>query len=266
MPQESIVVKIAAEESYYDVMKKLSVVTKAFDKDVDALEGALVNLSKQKAPLSAALKAAQKELAAATEQFNASGDAVSRMTMELAQVKVDTVRRNLSLVTKTARETEKQFTKLGESSRKSGECMKLDAEGVVRAISTSGFKDVLVDFGKSISTAWVGSAFGSEASNLFSSALGGIGSGAMLGTMLFGPGLGTAAGAVAGGLVGGFSGGLQNQQARDDAFKSYYTGLYDTANAETAQSIASGSGYIPSTSSKRSRKSFQISRPMPIKR
>ena len=48
MPQESIVVKITADDGYSEVMKKLSAVTKAFDKDVDALEGALVNLSKQK--------------------------------------------------------------------------------------------------------------------------------------------------------------------------------------------------------------------------
>lgn len=84
MPGESIVVKITADDGYSEVMKKLSAVTKAFDKDVDELEDALVSLSKQKAPLKAALKAAQKELTATTEQFNASGDAVSRMTMEMA--------------------------------------------------------------------------------------------------------------------------------------------------------------------------------------
>lgn len=241
MPGESIVVKIAADDGYSEVMKKLSAVTKAFDKDVDALEDALINLSKQKAPLSAALKGAQKELAATTEQFNSSGDAVSRMTMEMAQVKVDTIRRNLSLVSKAAKDTEKQFTKLGESSRKSGERMKLDGAEIARAFSSSGFKDMLADLGKSVSTAWVGSAFGNDAGNIFSGVLGGVGSGAMLGTMLFGPGLGTAIGAAAGGVVGGFSGTLQNQQAKNDAFKSYYTGLYDTTRAETEKRISSGS-------------------------
>ena len=228
MPGESIVVKITADDGYSEVMKKLSAVTKAFDKDVDELEDALVSLSKQKAPLKAALKAAQKELTATTEQFNASGDAVSRMTMEMAQVKVDTIRRNLALVNKTARETEKQFNNLGKSSQKSGERMKLDATGVVRAISASGLKDVLADFGKSISTAWVGSAFGSDAGNLFSGAFSGIGSGASAGAMIgstllpgLGTAVGTAAGAVIGGLVGAASGGLQNEQAKDDSFKSY---------------------------------------------
>lgn len=241
MPGESIVIKINAEGNYYETIKKLSTVTKAFDKDVDALEAALVSLSKQKAPLNAALKAAQKELNATTEQFNASGDAVSRMTMEMAQVKVDTIRRNLALVNKTARETEKQFNNLGKSSQKSGERMKLDAAGVAKAISTSGVKDMLADLGKSVSIALVGSAFGSDAGNLFSGALSGVGSGAMLGTMLFGPGLGTAAGAALGGLAGGLSGGLQNEQAKDDSFKSYVQESVEGRLSEMDSIRASGS-------------------------
>ncbi len=85
MPGESIVVKITADDGYSEVMKKLSAVTKAFDKDVDELEDALVSLSKQKAPLNAALKAAQKELAAATKQFNEIKDEASGLRLELAQ-------------------------------------------------------------------------------------------------------------------------------------------------------------------------------------
>lgn len=83
MPEVGIVMTL--NEKVSSALKTIAGNAKALDKDLDELEDALVSLSKQKAPLSAALKEAQKELAAATKQFNETKDEASGLRFELAQ-------------------------------------------------------------------------------------------------------------------------------------------------------------------------------------
>lgn len=262
MPETSIVIKL--EDRYSTTLKQMAQVTKSFDKDAEELERTLHKLSGEKSILAVETEKARKVMKDAQRQFAATGDEADALRVSLAGQEYEDYRRKMEAVNKTMKETEKQIGKVERVSRNSGETIKKGVNEVVGAIAASGISSMLGGLAESISISYVESAFGRNAGNLFSSGLSGAISGAALGSII--PGVGTAVGAGIGGAIGAASGAIQNAQARDDTFKTYYASQYDTANAETAQSIASGSGYIPSTSSKRSRKSFQISRPMPIKR
>ena len=94
--------------------------------------------------------------------------------------------------------------------------------------------DVALDFGNLV----VGSTFGSEVGGVVSSGISGALSGAAMGSLL-GP-VGTAVGAAIGGGLGLLQGGSQAAQGRDDAFKQYYSDLYDTQQAAAEESLSAG--------------------------
>ena len=85
----------------------------------------------------------------------------------------------------------------------------------------------------------VRSAMGSEVGGLFGGALGGAVQGAAMGS-LASP-VGPAVGAAVGGGIGLLTGGAQAFEARDDAFKSYYGGVFDTQYQAVQENQASGS-------------------------
>ncbi len=88
-----------------------------------------------------------------------------------------------------------------------------------------------------------GSAFGSDISEVLSSttstALSGAVAGSMLSSFLGIPGV--TLGALAGGAIGAVSGGVSIWGKRDNAFKDYYKGLYETVSANTGEMITGGS-------------------------
>ena len=81
------------------------------------------------------------------------------------------------------------------------------------------------------------SIFGQPTATLSSSIISGITSGAAAGAMAGIPVIG----AVAGGISGVASGALQIYQQKDEAFKDYYQGLYETVNAGTEEDLIAGS-------------------------
>lgn len=262
MPEASIVIKL--EDRYSTTLKQMSQVTKSFDKDTEELERTLHKLSGEKSLVAAETEKARKAMKEAQRQFAATGDEADALRASLAGQEYEDYRRKMEAINKTLKETEKQIGKVEGISRKVRYNTGDGINSIVSAVAQAGAINMLSDAALDATNTLIGSTFGNEMGGILSSTISSAISGAAIGSII--PGIGTAVGAAIGAGAGIFSGGTQAFQARDDAFKSYYTGLYDTANAETAQSIASDSGYIPSTSSKRSRKSFQISRPMPIKR
>ncbi len=219
MPDASLVIR--AEDRYSEAVRKMSSVTKSFSKDADEMNQTLEALSRQKGPLAASLKDLRKELSEAQKQFNETGDEASRMNLELAQSKYDTAQRNLNLLTRTARDAERQLSRTGAAGRDAGEGVRSGVNAMVGAVATSGIGDMVGSLALSAGTFYAGSLLGDAGGTIAGSALQSAASGAAIGTMILGPGLGTAAGAAVGGLVGGASGWLQTEQSRDDAFTSY---------------------------------------------
>ena len=133
------------------------------------------------------------------------------------------MRQNLSLLDKSARETEKSLTNA------SGIFSKLQSragttngkDSILTAFDASGLADVMKELGSNAANAWAGSRFGAEGGTMFSSMLSGASSGASIGTMLLGPGLGTLIGGGIGTMAGALNGNLSIEVNKDEAFKDY---------------------------------------------
>ena len=218
MPEASLVIK--AEDRYSDAVRKMSQTTKSLNKNVDDLEEQLRQLSMQKAPLKTALDEANRALKEAQKQFAATGDEADGLKLQLQQANYDNIKRNFDLVTRAARDAERQLSKAGSAGRGAGEGVRSGVNAMVSALATSGIGDMVGDLALSLGTSAAGSLLGSAGGGIVGSALQSAASGAAVGTMIA-PGVGTAVGAAAGGLIGLATGGLQAEENRDDAFKSY---------------------------------------------
>lgn len=238
MPEASLVIK--AEDRYSDAVRKMSQTTKSLNKDVDDLEEQLRQLSMQKAPLKAALDEANRALKEAQKQFAATGDEADGLKLQLQQANYDNIKRNFDLVTRAARDAERQLSKTGSAGRGAGEGVRSGVNAMVSAIATSGIGDMVGNLALSLGTSFAGSTLGDAGGSIVGSALQSAASGAAVGTMIA-PGVGTAVGAAAGGLIGLATGGLQAEENRDDAFQSYVQEAVEGQLSEMDSIRSSGS-------------------------
>lgn len=239
MPDVSIA--ISAQDSYSSAIKSMAQITKSFSKDMDEMEETLHKLNNNKYSLKLDADAALKELKALEKQFAETGDEADGLKAQMAKANYDNIKRNLDLVTKGAREAETQMKKTGEAFRKAdNQSSGGGFKSIVSSLAAAGAGNMIAGLAQNAANALMASASGDAGGTLFSSALSSAISGAAMGSVI--PGLGTAAGAAIGAGVGLLSGGIQNFEKRDDAFKSYYGGLYSSAGERHAAELESGSG------------------------
>ena len=244
MPEASIVIK--STDRYSDAVKSMAKTTRAFTKDVDSLEEGLYALNKNKYPLKLDVKKAQQALKEAEKQFEKTGDAADGLKMELAQANYDNAVRNLNVVAKAARDTEKEISKLENRSGSGGGGGAANfGKSIVQALAISGISDSAKQLLSQGATTLAGSAFGSEGGMLISNALSMATSGASAGFMVAGP-VGALIGAGFGSLVGLGSGALQSYESRDSSFKSYVQEAVQGQLDEQADSLTAGSALAAS--------------------
>ena len=244
MPEASIVIK--STDRYSDAVKSMAKTTRAFTKDVDSLEEGLYALNKNKYTLKLDVKKAQQALKEAEKQFEKTGDAADGLKMELAQANYDNAVRNLNVVAKAARDTEKEISKLENRSGSGGGGGAANfGKSIVQALAISGISDSAKQLLSQGATTLAGSAFGSEGGMLISNALSMATSGASAGFMVAGP-VGALIGAGFGSLVGLGSGALQSYESRDSSFKSYVQEAVQGQLDEQTTSLTSGSALAAS--------------------
>lgn len=176
------------------------------------------------------------------------GDAATDADRAAAQADFDeavqhynNVQNQLSLVSRQARQTEKDLLNA------TGAIQSLDnragtaggGKSVLSALGTAGLGQMAGSAAQEIANVLIGSTFGDAGGSLASSGLSGAISGAAMGSLL-GP-IGTAVGAAIGGGLGLLQGGAQVFQGQDEAFKSYYAGLYEQGQTAAEESLTSGS-------------------------
>ena len=238
MPETSII--ITAQDRYSDAIKKMSDYTKRLNKDVDSLETSLMELGNQKTTLKIDADVALADLKAAEKQFKSTRDEADGLKLQLAQANYDNIKRNLNLVTKAAKDTETQLSKMGVSAKRSsngGIAAKLST--ISRSISTAGGLSLVSDLAHSAFNYGVGSVLGTSGGNIASNAVSTAISGVAIGNMVA-PGIGGVIGGTVG-LVGGtLSGIIQNESAKDDAFKSYVQEAVETQISSMDSTLTSG--------------------------
>lgn len=218
----------------------------SFKQDVTGLQQQLDKLDSTRFQLkNFDLKDARQELDRTKKALQELGDTATeadreaaRADFERANQNYENVRRQLNLVSKQARQTERDLLDATDTISKADNRAGSASGGVLSALGKAGLMDMAGDVALDFGNLVVGSTFGSEVGGVVSSGISGALSGAAMGSLL-GP-VGTAVGAAIGGGLGLLQGGSQAAQGRDDAFKQYYSDLYDTQQAAAEKSLSAG--------------------------
>lgn len=240
MPETSI---IQSQDSYLSAIKKMRDASQLFTKDLEGMQKKLDALNKTKAILTVDTDKARRSLLDAEKQFSETGDAISEVILQGKQLTFEEARRNLSLVTKEAADVEKQMLKTGDAFNAAGNSAGIGTTNTLsslkKGLNASG---IFKEFANSVSgllNAGLTSQFDQQTasviSGIASGALSGVAAGAIFGHT----------GALIGGGIGAVSGVISSAtksfQEKDDAFKDYYKGLYETVSANTEEMITGGS-------------------------
>lgn len=220
-----------------------------FRSDITALQGELNHLNATRVQMRIDLSGATQEAKRAKKAFEELGDSATEAERKAAEAdwrqaeqNLENIRQQYDLVSRQVRQTTRDMeTASGAISRAENRAGGGSGQntGVLAALGKAGILNMAGDAAGQWANTLVSSSFGSEVGGLFGGALGGAGQGAAMGS-LAGP-IGTAVGAAVGGGIGLLTGGVQAFEARDDAFKSYYGGVFDTQYQAVQENQASGS-------------------------
>lgn len=230
-----------------------------FEQDVDGLQSRLDILQRTKVQLkNVDLKNAKAQVDQMSKALRELGDTATEAERQAAQADFDEAVQNynnvanqLDLVSRNAKQAQRDLLNVTDAvSKADNRAASVSTGGgaaasggsagaVLSALGKAGLLDMAGDVAMDVGNLVVGSAFGSELGGVASSGMSGALSGAAIGSII--PGIGTAVGAVIGGGLGLLQGGTQAAQGRDEAFKSYYGGLYDQGQEESAATLESGS-------------------------
>lgn len=219
----------------------------AYRADVVELQKELYSLSNTKASLRVDMNAAQIQLKKTRQAYKDLGDEATEAERKAAEAdwrqaeeNLDNIRQQYELFSKQVKQTTRDIeTASGAISRMENRAGGPGSTGIFSALGKAGIMNMVGDAASQWANVMVGSTLGSSAGGLFSSALSGAASGAAMGSLLGAPGM--AVGAAIGGGVGLLSGSSQVFQERDEAFKAYYSGIYDAQSQAVLDNQAAGS-------------------------
>lgn len=209
-------------------------------KQLDALQNTRMQLK------NIDLKNAKNQVEQMRRALEELGDTATEADREAARADFDQAVQNynnlenqLKLVSRQAKETERNLLDATDAiSRTDNRAASVSGGGVLSALGKAGLLNMAGDVALDVGNLLIGSSLGAEAGSVVSSGVSGALSGAAMGS-LGGP-VAAAIGAAIGGGLGLLQGGTQAAQARDDAFKQYYSDQYDQVAAATDESLSGG--------------------------
>ena len=219
-----------------------------FRSDITSLQRELDGLNATRVQLRMDLTGARREVQQTQKAYESLGEsateaerAAAKADWRQAEENLENIRQQYELVGRQVRQTTRDMEDasgaISRADNRASAAMS-GSTGLMATLGQAGVWSALGDVAGQWASALVTSGSGADAGTLFSSALGYAGNGAAIGTM-FGP-AGTVVGAGIGGLVGLLSGANQVAESRDEAFKSYYSGVYDTQSQAMAENITAG--------------------------
>lgn len=196
-------------------------------------------LVEQQGKLSAELIDARKELKEAEKAYRDTGNAADAEALNQARQKYEALKIVMNETTQASKNTQNALRDLEGQQRRSGRGFGGSTGTGLAALGKAGLGQMAGDAAQEIADTLIGSTFGDAGGSLISSGLSGAISGAAMGS-LAGP-IGTAVGAAIGGAIGLVQGGTQVFQGQDEAFRSYYQGLYEQGQTAAGESLSAGS-------------------------
>lgn len=222
-----------------------------FRGDVSKLQNELSQLSSTKVSLKMDITQARQAANQARKAYEELGDSVDEATRAAAkadwtqaETNLESLRQEYASVSRQVKQAKQDIedatTAASKADNRAGVSgSTATGSGLLSAMATAGITSLAGDVGAQFLGTIVSSAYGSDAGTLLDSTLSGAAVGAGLGS-LGGPVM-AAIGAGLGGAVGTIGGATQMYEARDDAFKDFYAGVYDTQSAAVTSQAESGS-------------------------
>lgn len=252
MPKESLSVYLTAIDGISPVFATITDKTRALDKESQELQQTYVALQQankgliaQKTELQKKLYEVNEEVKEARKQFKELGDEASSDALNKATEKQQALRNEIAGTTKALQENQKIYKDNIEAIRKNSLG---GSDGLDSRLTGTRMAMGLISgqVGQMLSSSFGGfaeyaatSALGVPAASLLSNGISDAISGAMAGSVF---GLtGAAIGAGVGAVSGLISGGTKIFEAKDDAFKEYYGGLYEDVKGRSGAMVEAGS-------------------------
>ena len=242
MPQEASIL-VTLRDQYSPGVRTMREANSGFGRSLDetrqkaqAYQTRLSSLVEQQGNLQVELVDAKRALKEAESAYKATGEAADAEALASAKEKYEALNVVMRETVQASKDTQNALRDLEGQQRQTAQSG--SGTSVLSALGKAGLLDMAGDVALDFGNLVVGSAFGSEVGGVVSSGISGALSGAAMGSLL-GP-VGTAVGAAIGGGLGLLQGGSQAAQARDDAFKQYYSDLYDTQQAAAEESLSAG--------------------------
>jgi len=235
-----ISIAISAKDNFTQAITTMRNANSSFNKDLTGLSSKLDALNKNKITIKVDTDKARSALKEAEKQFAATGSAADKMSLELAGANYDNAKRNLDLVSKNARQAEKDILSMTDAVSKSDNRAGSgkSSGGTLGALAQAGITKMVGDTITNVAQTAANSAIGSEGGTLFGSTLSGAATGAAIGSII--PVVGTAIGAAVGAGLGAINGAAQIFSSRDDAFKSVVQDNYSSAKQTQDNALSSG--------------------------
>lgn len=247
MPKEASIV-VTLRNEYSAGVQAMRQANQDFGRSNDELSRKLQSydirlqaLVEQQGKLTVKVAEARKEMREAEKAFNKTGSAADSQALDAATQKYNALKTVLKETADASRVTQNAMRQLNNQN--------LDMGGgsggtggigtALAALGKAGLGQMAGDAAQEIANTLIGSSLGDAGGAFLSSGLSGAISGAAMGS-LAGP-IGTAIGAVVGGTIGLVQGGTQMFQGQDEAFKSYYQGLYEQGQTAAGESLSAGS-------------------------
>ena len=252
MPEESINIYMSLVDKVSGPLSGIGTKTKAFSKELQELEQKTAaydktqtKLSQNATTLKQRLEEANLKVKDAQKAYKQLKDEASKKALDSAIAEQVEYKRQLTETESAMKSNYKALGSLMDQQRKarnqSGGMLGIGGDSLVGSLKKAGLSKLLGEAFSQAAGAGIESALGQPTAAAVSSILSGISSGIAMGAMTGTP-HGAAVGALVGGISGAISGGTEIFKARDDAFKSYYGGLYSSAGERHAAELESGSG------------------------
>ena len=240
-----ISIAVSAKDNFSQAINTMRNAGIHFNKNLEEMQIQLNGLNRTRATLRLDTKDAQQNLQNIQKEYLAakkSGEGMisDEMLKRLneANEAYEQARRNLGLVDKAARDTEKSMASVAKAQSKSES--KAGAMGsFVSTLAASGALKMGGDLAAGIANAYFASAYGDNGGIVFSSLLSSASSGAAMGAMI-----GGIPGALIGGGVGLVTGAIDAntkiEQKKDEAFKNYRGEQISAQQERMASELSTG--------------------------
>lgn len=224
-----ISIEIVAQDNFTKTLKNMRSDTQKFNKDLEALNNQLKNISRKELTVKTNTKDARNDMAKLVADIDAVKKAMDKVGDSEATRGVEGIAANTQKASKGYKDLKKSIS---------------DSASEMKKQAGKQFLQLTLDTGIKAATTYSTSAFGAEGGTLASNTLSMAATGAMMGSVV--PVIGTAVGAALGAGLGYINGMLENYAKRDDAYKDYvskqFSGIMEERSTRTANASALAAG------------------------